>query len=369
MKTTIFSTAQNSTFYLFQRPSIRYPYTYMKTDLFDYHLPESLIAQHPTQQRDHSRMLVLHRNNGSLEHRTIRDLSEYLSPPDCLVLNNTQVIPARLFGQKTTGGKIELLLLHEEKPHHWRVLLKASRRPAIGSRITLCNGEASATLIQDGEKGEALLQIESNRPLLELLDQHGLPPLPPYIRRKSPEDYTEDRSRYQTVYASQPGAAAAPTAGLHFTPQLLSDLQQKGISTCQLTLHVGLGTFRPVTAENITDHTMHAEQYHVTPETAQQLRETREKGGRILAVGSTSVRTLESLPALQPATGATDIFIYPPFTFRHTDAILTNFHLPQSTLLMMMSAFSSREQILNAYQQAVEHQYRFFSYGDCMLIL
>ncbi len=341
----------------------------MKTELFDYHLPETLIAQHPAQQRDQSRMLVLHRASGMLEHRTIRDLPEYLAAPDCLVLNNTQVIPARLFGQKETGGKIELLLLHEEKPQHWRALLKASRRPAPGSHFILCNGEANATLLQDGEKGEALLHIESNRPLLELLDQYGLPPLPPYIRRKSPEDYTTDRTRYQTIYASQPGAAAAPTAGLHFTPQLLDHLKQKGIHPCQLTLHVGLGTFRPVTAENITDHTMHAEQYHVTSEAAQQLQETRQNGGRILAIGSTSVRTLESLPSLQPASGATDIFIYPPYTFRHTDAILTNFHLPQSTLLMMMSAFSSREQLLNAYQEAVAHQYRFFSYGDCMLIL
>ena len=368
MKTTI-STGGNLPFFFYHpRPQSAIP-SPMETAFFNYELPEHLIAQQPAEQRDNARMLVLHRQTGKIEHRTVREIGDYLTPKDCLVLNNTQVIPARLFGQKQTGGKIELLLLNEEKPHHWRVLLKSSRRPAPGSHLTLCNGEAQAEMITDGEKGEALLRIQSAKPFIELLTKHGLPPLPPYIHRAIPDEYATDRERYQTVYASQPGAAAAPTAGLHFTPELLTNLKQKGITTCELTLHVGLGTFRPVTAEIITAHTMHAERYEVSPQTAEKLRHAREQSGRIIAVGSTSVRTLESLPTLQPASGSTDIFIYPPHTFQHTDAILTNFHLPQSTLLMMMAAFTDRKTLLNAYHEAISHRYRFFSYGDCMLIL
>jgi S-adenosylmethionine:tRNA ribosyltransferase-isomerase len=314
-------------------------------------------------------MLVLHRKRRTIEHRSIREIGQFLTPKDRLVMNNTRVMPARLFGQKETGGKIELLLLREEQPYRWRVLMKSSRRPTPGSQLTLCEGLLRATMIADGEQGEALLQFESEHPILDLLETYGLPPLPPYISRHSSEAYAADRDRYQTVYATQLGAAAAPTAGLHFTPDLLGSLQAQGIQRSELTLHVGLGTFRPVSTAQITDHHMHAEEYEVNAKTAAELRATRAENGRLVAIGSTSVRTLESLSELKAARGETDIFIYPPYTFRHTDAILTNFHLPQSTLLMMMSAFADRELLLQAYHEAITAEYRFFSYGDCMLIL
>ncbi len=344
----------------------------MKTDLFDYPLPPELIAQHPVARRDQARMLVLHRASGEMEHRTISDIADYLHAPDILVLNNTKVIPARIFGHKAaSGGKIELLLLEETAPGIWNVLMKSSRRPKPGDALLLCSGKATATMLEEGEQGEALLKIESDRPLMEILDEEGVPPLPPYISRKAQtrEQINADRERYQTVYATEPGAAAAPTAGLHFTPKLLQTLEAQGIGKAELTLHVGLGTFRPVSAESITDHQMHHERYVVSEKAAQAIQRTREAGGRVVAVGSTSVRTLESLPTLGKAEGSTNIFIYPPYTFRHTDAILTNFHLPKSTLLMMMSAFAGREQMLEAYRIAVQEKYRFFSYGDCMLIL
>ncbi len=344
----------------------------MKTDLFDYPLPPELIAQHPAARRDQARMLVLHRASGEMEHRTISDIADYLHAPDILVLNNTKVIPARIFGHKAaSGGKIELLLLEETAPGIWNVLMKSSRRPKPGDALLLCSGKATATMLEEGEQGEALLKIESDRPLMEILDEEGVPPLPPYISRKAQtrEQINADRERYQTVYATEPGAAAAPTAGLHFTPKLLQTLEAQGIGKAELTLHVGLGTFRPVSAESITDHQMHHERYVVSEKAAQAIQRTREAGGRVVAVGSTSVRTLESLPTLGKAEGSTNIFIYPPYTFRHTDAILTNFHLPKSTLLMMMSAFAGREQMLEAYRIAVQEKYRFFSYGDCMLIL
>ena len=341
----------------------------METTLFNYSLPERLIAQHPTEGRDTSRMLVLHRKSRTIEHCYIRDIGQFLAPKDRLVMNNTRVIPARLFGQKETGGKIELLLLREEKPFRWKVLMKSSRRPATGSKLIFCEGQLHATMITDGEQGEALVQFESEKSFSELLERYGLPPLPPYIHRATPDEYAADRERYQTVYASQPGAAAAPTAGLHFTPELIDSLKDQGIESSELTLHVGLGTFRPVSATQITDHHMHAEEYEVNEKTAAELRATRAAGGRLVAIGSTSVRTLESLPTLTAARGETDIFIYPPYTFHHVDAILTNFHLPQSTLLMMMSAFADRELLLEAYHEAINMEYRFFSYGDCMLIL
>ncbi len=344
----------------------------MKTDLFDYPLPPELIAQHPAARRDQARMLVLHRASGEIEHRTIADIADYLRAPDILVLNNTKVIPARVFGHKVaSGGKVELLLLEETAPGTWKALMKSSRRPKPGDSLLLCSGKATATMLEDNGQGEALLKIESARPLMEILDEEGVPPLPPYISRKAQtrEQIDADRERYQTVYATEPGAAAAPTAGLHFTPELLQALEAQGIGKAELTLHVGLGTFRPVSAESIADHQMHHEHYAVSEKSAQAIRRAREAGGRAVAVGSTSVRTLESLPTLGKAEGSTNIFIYPPHAFRHTDAILTNFHLPKSTLLMMMSAFAGREQMLHAYRIAVQEKYRFFSYGDCMLIL
>ncbi len=393
----------------------------MKTDLFNYDLPTELIAQHPAKQRDMARMMVLHRNSGQIEHKMITDIVDYMSVPDVLVLNNTKVIPARVFGHKAvSGGKVELLLLEEvaAKPngcgralpvcgsalgevgalpqtgrearlsagkqrtqrvataHYtisstWKVLMKTSRRPRVGDELVLCSGKARATMLYDGEQGEAVLKIESARPLMEILDEEGVPPLPPYIARKEQtcEQIKEDRQRYQTVYASEPGAAAAPTAGLHFTPELLQILTTQGIKQAELTLHVGLGTFRPVSAEIITDHEMHHERYAVSAKAAQTINAAKEAGGRVMAVGSTSVRTLESISPIRATEGSTNIFIYPPYKFKTVDAILTNFHLPQSTLLMMMSAFAGREAMLHAYDVAVQEKYRFFSYGDCMLIL
>ena len=344
----------------------------MKTDLFNYDLPPELIAQHPPERRELARMMVLHRDSGLIEHKAITDIVDYLRKPDVLVLNNTKVIPARIFGHKAaSGGKVELLLLDEPTPGEWKVLMKTSRRPKVGDELSLCSGKAKAIMLYDGEQGEAVLKIESDRPLMEILDEEGVPPLPPYIARKeqTKEQIAEDKHRYQTVYASEPGAAAAPTAGLHFTPALLAKLVEQGVSNAELTLHVGLGTFRPVSAEIITDHEMHHERYAVSEETAATISNARATGGRIVAVGSTSVRTLESLPAIVEAEGATNIFIYPPYDFKNVDAILTNFHLPKSTLLMMMSAFADRKLMMKAYETAVQEKYRFFSYGDCMLIL
>ena len=377
----------------------------MKTDLFNYVLPPGLIAQHPPERRELARMLVLHRDSGQIEHKTITDIVDYLRTPDVLVLNNTKVIPARVFGHKAaSGGKVELLLLEETvaepngcgralpvcgsaptsqsalpqtgTAHYthsgkWKVLMKTSRRPKVGDELILCSGKAKATLLYDGEQGEAVLRIEAARPLMEILEEEGVPPLPPYIDRKEQtrEQIAADKERYQTVYASELGAAAAPTAGLHFTPEIFQALEKQGISKAELTLHVGLGTFRPVSTEIITDHEMHHEHYTVSEEAAQTINAAKEAGGRVVAVGSTSVRTLESISPIQAAEGSTNIFIYPPYEFKNVDVILTNFHLPKSTLLMMMSAFAGRELMLNAYNVAVQEKYRFFSYGDCMLIL
>ncbi|MBN2163225.1 MAG: tRNA preQ1(34) S-adenosylmethionine ribosyltransferase-isomerase QueA [Pontiellaceae bacterium] len=344
----------------------------MKTDLFNYALPPELIAQHPPKKRELARMMVLHRASSTIEHRTITDIAEYLRAPDVLVLNNTKVIPARVFGHKAaSGGKVELLLLDESAPGEWKVLMKTSRRPKTGDELILCSGKATATMLQDGEQGEAFLRISSDRPLMEVLDEEGVPPLPPYITRKEQTrgQIEIDKQRYQTVYASEPGAAAAPTAGLHFTPELLARLAANGIHKAELTLHVGLGTFRPVSADIITDHEMHHERYAVSSGAAETINTARQAGGRIIAVGSTSVRTLESVNPIREADGSTNIFIYPPYEFRNVDAILTNFHLPKSTLLMMMSAFAGHEQMLETYRIAVAERYRFFSYGDCMLIL
>jgi len=343
----------------------------MKTDLFNYDLPSELIAQHPPERRELARMLVLHRSTGNIEHKTITDIVDYLQAPDVLVLNNTKVIPARVFGHKaSSGGKVELLLLDEASPGEWKVLMKTSRRPKVGDELILCSGKATGMMLYDGEQGEAVLRIESERPLMEVLDEEGVPPLPPYIARKEQtrEQIEADKVRYQTVYASRPGAAAAPTAGLHFTPDLLRKLEDKGVKKAELTLHVGLGTFRPVSAELITDHEMHHEHYAISSGAAETINAARQSGGRVVAVGSTSVRTLESVVPLHAAEGSTNIYIYPPYGFKNVDAILTNFHLPKSTLLMMMSAFAGRELMLEAYRIAVQEKYRFFSYGDCMLI-
>jgi S-adenosylmethionine:tRNA ribosyltransferase-isomerase len=346
----------------------------MKTAEFDFELPLELIAQHPAQRREQSRMLVVRRRKGTFEHRHFFDVPQYLRKGDLLVVNNTRVIPARLFGRKPgTGGKVEILLLEEIHPGTWDILLHASRRPKVGALITLGEGQAIAVLLSDGAKGRATIRIESKRPWLEVLEEIGIPPLPPYVKRSAVSDQRSDKERYQTVYAKHPGAVAAPTAGLHFTDEIFQTLEKQGVEKAEVTLHVGLGTFRPVDAENVEDHRMEPERYTVPEETAKRIEETRNAGGRVVAVGSTSVRTLETVVAehgrVVPCSGRSSLFIYPPYPFKVVDAMLTNFHLPKSTLIMMICALAGRDLILRAYEEAVKEKYRFYSYGDCMLIL
>ena len=348
----------------------------MKTADFDFELPPELIAQHPAQRREQARMLVVRRREGTLEHRHFFDLPQYLNQGDLLVVNNTRVIPARVFGKKpVTGGKVEILLLEEIRPGTWDILLHASRRPKVGALLTLGEGQAVAVLLSDGAKGRATIKIECARPWLEVLEEIGIPPLPPYIARKqeTAAQLAEDRSRYQTVYAREPGAVAAPTAGLHFTDEIFQTLEKQGVRKTEVTLHVGLGTFRPVDAENVEEHRMEPERYTIPEETAKRIEETKKAGGRVVAVGSTSVRTLETAVAehgrVIPCSGRSSLFIYPPYPFKVVDAMLTNFHLPKSTLIMMICALAGRDLILRAYEEAVKEKYRFYSYGDCMLIL
>ena len=347
----------------------------MNTSDFDYDLPEELIAQVPAPERAASRMLVVHRDTGALEHRCISDIGAYLDPGDLLVVNNTKVIPARIFGHKEeTGGNIELLLLEPLGEDRWRVLCRASRRPKAGNRLVMANGRILADVLDAGEAGRLDVRLHSDGPLLDVLESEGETPLPPYIKRSADDERkASDKSRYQTVYASEPGAVAAPTAGLHFTPELLDALAQKGVAKAEVTLHVGIGTFRPVNVDTVSDHRMDEERYDISETAADAIRRTREAGGRIVAVGSTSVRTLESAMAAHgdiiACSGRSDLFIYPPYSFRAIDVMLTNFHLPKSTLLMMVSALAGTELIKQAYAEAVRERYRFFSYGDCMLIV
>lgn len=354
----------------------------MKTNDFNFDLPEDRIAQKPAEKRSDARMMVLHRATGKIEHRHVHNMPDYLQAPDLLVMNNTKVIPARIFGKKTdTGGKVELLLLEEMERDVWLCLMRSSRRPKPGAHMSFCKGELDIEMLEEGEQGRCLLRFTSERPLLELLDESGVPPLPPYISRKkqSEDQLTHDKERYQTVFAEVPGAVAAPTAGLHFTDELLKTLHEQGVNQAKLTLHVGIGTFRPVEADIVTDHKMDEERYLLSPDSLEQIKQAKEKGGRVVAVGSTSVRTLETVAAafekqcasgqFETMEGRTDIFIFPPYEFQMVDAIVTNFHLPKSTLIMMMSAFAGRELMLKAYDEAIREGYRFYSYGDCMLIL
>jgi len=355
------------------KPETRTLNTSLKTTDFDYVLPESLIAQFPAQRRDQARMMVLHREERRWEHRTFSDLPLFTRPGDVVAVNNTKVIPARLIGKKPgTGGRVEIFLLEEKAPGLWDVLLRVRRRPSPGGTMEFGEGRLIARLVEEGDLGRALVKFETDRPVLDWAEELGATPLPPYIHRET-GSLDEDRERYQTLFARHPGAVAAPTAGLHFTPEVLQKLSAAGVQHVELTLHVGLGTFRPVSAENVEDHRMEEERFVVPASAAATINQTRREGGRCLAVGSTSVRTLETVAArhgeLCAAEGRTDLFIRPPYTFRVVDAILTNFHLPKSTLLMMMSAFAGREFMLEAYQEAVRQEYRFFSYGDCMLIL
>ena len=339
---------------------------------FDYYLPEKQIAQHPADKRDESRLLVVDRKTGRLEHRHFYDIMEYLNPGDCLVMNNSKVIPARLFGTKEiTGAKVEFLLIKRIKDDMWEAMVKPGKKLHVGDRVSFIeDGSLFAKIIEYSEGGTRIVRFEYEGDFHELLDRIGKIPLPPYIERESDE---EDKERYQTVYCKEEGSVAAPTAGLHFTEELIAKLQQKGIRIAYVTLHVGIGTFRPVKSEIIEEHKMHFEEYEIDEENAAIINETKKAGGRIISVGTTSTRTLESASSdngtVMAGRGDTNIFIYPGYRFKVIDSLITNFHLPKSTLLMLVSALYNRENILAVYNEAVEQNYRFFNYGDAMLIL
>ena len=340
----------------------------MTTEDFDYDLKEELIAQTPLEKRDSSRLLTLNKQNGKIEHKIFTNIIDYLNPGDTLVLNDTKVLPARLIGEKEdTKAVIEILLLKNVKDDIWECLTKPARRIKIGTIITFGNGLLKAECIKEAEEGIRHYKLIYNGILMEILDKLGTMPLPPYIHEK-----LKDQSRYQTVYAKEIGSAAAPTAGLHFTKELSKKIEKKGINICYITLHVGLGTFRPVSVKNVEDHKMHSEFYSMNQETANILNKSKENGGRIIAVGTTTTRTLESIllkeKKFKACSGWTDIFIYPGFKFKAIDCLITNFHLPKSTLVMLVSALAGRENILNAYKIAVDNNYRFFSFGDAMFI-
>ncbi len=340
----------------------------MKKSDFYYDLPQSLIAQHPSQQRDHSRLLVVNRTTGALQHRHFYDIVEELRAGDCLILNNTKVLPARIFGVKDgTGARVEFLLLKRIRDDDWEVITGPGKRAKPGTSFTFEGGLLRAEVLDVMEGGNRLARFSYEGNFYEVLDKIGQMPLPPYITEK-----LEDQSRYQTVYSRYLGSAAAPTAGLHFTEELLKRIEEKGVRIGYVTLHVGLGTFRPVKEEDITQHIMHSEHYVLPQETAYLINETKQNGGRVISVGTTSCRTLESVATfrgrIEAAEGDTDIFIYPGYEFKCIDGLITNFHLPESTLLMLVSALADRETILRAYRTAVEMGYRFFSFGDAMFI-
>ncbi len=340
----------------------------MKTHDFWYDLPEALIAQTPLQQRDSSRLLVLHKDTGSIEHRHFYDILEYLNPGDCLVMNDSRVLPARLLGHRPTGGAVEVLLLRDLGDKKWECLVKPGRKMQVGSQVIFGDGELTATVRDVQETGNRVVEFHYEGIFLEVLERLGKMPLPPYIKEE-----LQDQERYQTVYSKEVGSAAAPTAGLHFTNELLEKAREMGIKTAFVTLHVGLGTFRPVKADEITEHHMHAELCMLSQETAHILNETKRAGGRVVCVGTTSCRTLESLVnedgSFAARTKWTEIFIYPGYQFKALDALITNFHLPESTLVMLVSALAGREKVLHAYEEAVKERYRFFSFGDAMLIV
>lgn len=344
--------------------------TAVKVDLFDFHLPEELIAQTPLADRSSSRLMVLQKKTGQIEHDVFKNIRNYLQPGDCLVLNDTKVLPARLFGEKEdTGAKIEVLLLKQIEGDTWETLVKPAKRIKKGTKILFGNGILSAICTEELEHGGRILDFQYEGIFYEVLDKLGEMPLPPYIKEQ-----LEDKDRYQTVYARERGSAAAPTAGLHFTEELLQEITDAGIHLAFITLHVGLGTFRPVSVDDIDQHEMHSEFFHMTRDTAAKLNEVREKGGRIISVGTTSTRTLETIASahdghFKEMSGWTNIFIYPGYKFKAIDGMITNFHLPKSTLIMLVSALAGRESVLHAYETAVRERYRFFSFGDAMLII
>ncbi|MEC0241350.1 tRNA preQ1(34) S-adenosylmethionine ribosyltransferase-isomerase QueA [Paenibacillus dokdonensis] len=341
----------------------------MNVDLYDFNLPEELIAQTPLLERTASRLLTLDKKDGKIAHHTFKDIVDQLQSGDTLVLNDTRVIPARLFGTKEdTGAKAEVLLLKNLGEDRWEALVKPGKKLKSGS-VIIFGDELRAVIEEEGDMGERVLRFSYNGIFQEILDRLGQMPLPPYIKEK-----LNDKERYQTVYSRHEGSAAAPTAGLHFTKELLEEIRNKGVTIAYLTLHVGLGTFRPMSVERVEDHVMHAEYYSVSEETVDILNKARDRGGRIIAVGTTSCRTLETVGnrfkggSLEPCSGWTDIFMYPGYEFTVVDALITNFHLPKSTLVMLVSALAGREHILHAYEEAIKEKYRFFSFGDAMFI-
>lgn len=339
----------------------------MKTSDFDFYLPEELIAQTPLERRDSSRLLLLDKESGQTEHRHFFDLPQFLQPGDCLVLNNSRVLPARLIGHRPTGGVCEVLLLVDKGEGVWECLVRPGRKLKPGAQVIFGEGQLTATVEGELDDGKRLVRFHYQGIFLEILEQLGKMPLPPYIKAE-----LQDNERYQTVYSKVVGSAAAPTAGLHFTPELLDQIRDMGVKVCYVTLHVGLGTFRPVKAENILDHEMHSEFCVISQETADIINETRKSGGRVICVGTTSCRTIESFAGedgtMTECSGWTNIFIYPGYRFKVLDALITNFHLPQSTLIMLVSALAGREHVLAAYEEAVRERYRFFSFGDAMFI-
>ena len=339
----------------------------MKTADFDFRLPEELIAQIPLERRDASRLLTLDKSTGAVGHHHFYDLPQFLRPGDCLVLNDSRVLPARLIGRRPTGGVCEVLLLVDRGDHLWECLVRPGRKLRPGAQVIFGDGQLTATVETELEDGKRVVRFHYQGIFLEILEQLGKMPLPPYIKAE-----LEDQERYQTVYSKVVGSAAAPTAGLHFTPELLERVQKMGVKVCCVTLHVGLGTFRPVKVEEITDHEMHSEFCVISQETADIINQTKANGGRVICVGTTSCRTVESFAAedgtMSERSGWTNIFIYPGYKFKVLDALITNFHLPQSTLIMLVSALAGREHVLAAYEEAVRERYRFFSFGDAMFI-
>ena len=342
---------------------------HLTTEDFDYDLPQELIAQTPLEKRDHSRMLVLDSKTGEMKDDVFYNVIDQLNPGDALVMNDSRVMPARIYGAKPdTGGHVEVLLLNNTKGDEWETLVKPAKRAKVGTKLSFGDGKLMATVTKELEHGGRLIEFEYDGIFLEILDQLGEMPLPPYIKEK-----LDDPEMYQTVYSREVGSAAAPTAGLHFTKELLAKIEAKGVKLVYLTLHVGLGTFRPVSVSNVEDHKMHSEFYRLTEEAAQTLNEVRANGGRIVAVGTTSIRTLETIGSkfngeIKADSGWTDIFIWPGYEWKVVQAFITNFHLPKSTLVMLVAAFTGRDTILNAYKHAVAEKYRFFSFGDAMFI-
>ena len=342
----------------------------LKSDFY-YDLPKELIAQHPLPERDHSRLMTLNKETGEIGHHHFYDIEQLLRPGDLLVVNNSRVIPARIYGtKKDTGSHVEFLLLEQKEQDVWEILVKPGKKAKLGVQYIFGDGLLEAEVVEIFEDGNRLVRFSHapDRNIYSILDEIGQMPLPPYITEK-----LEDKERYQTVYSKEKGSAAAPTAGLHFTPELMQRLKDKGIGIAEVTLHVGLGTFRPVKEENVLDHKMHSEHYQLSQETADRIHETKKNGGRVIAVGTTSCRTLESVATffgeIKAAEGWTDIFIYPGYQFKCIDGLITNFHLPESTLIMLVSALAGYDHIMNAYHVAVQEKYRFFSFGDAMLIV